>query len=99
LCDSFSTDTLSDRQTWSGITADELRVIAMHLAAERGWILRVGRWRVVVPVPFNTFRLHLSIPKPSPESDDFEAAKVIAKDIWALRRSASRRDGAARPTG
>lgn len=70
-------------------TASDGYVVAMHLHC--GWRAEVGygKWRVRLPLPFNRYTLHLSLPMKAPDA----TPEAVGEALWSLREAASgRRD-------
>jgi lysophospholipid acyltransferase (LPLAT)-like uncharacterized protein len=64
-------------------------VVAMHLEGTRDVALRIGSWRLKLPLPFNRYALHLSEPMLAEDGGTSEATSRLAGALWSLRRRGS----------
>jgi lysophospholipid acyltransferase (LPLAT)-like uncharacterized protein len=69
-------------------------VVAMHLAGVRRAALRIGSWRLELPLPFNRYSLHLSEPmRPDGGITPAAITAKLAGALFGLRRRASAPSG------
>jgi lysophospholipid acyltransferase (LPLAT)-like uncharacterized protein len=60
-------------------------VVAMHVAVQRRLVLGRGQQRMTIPLPFNTFTLHLSEPLHEAGLDVGSSTSTLESALWGLR--------------